>query len=257
MNDSIQHLLIDKIKETLQLAKIAVESDKKGDYANAHLKYKETITNLENFINNILEEKQKEIINDLIKKYTTRIEILEQSLPYLTGLTKISSSGAIHISNNNLINRISFQEEHPTGSLPEPPPACTMYRPYWLMRILLKTIQAGGYLTPQIYIPKSLWFQSGIKFSEINTKIVSCSAINESLIKLKILNINNENENILLKELENFNNQLGKIQNSLSKFLPYIPEYKQSDGDSYSKDKSFLKKFGGAFTSVLRGKEKL
>lgn len=74
-------------------------------------------------------------------------------------------------------------------------------RPYWLMKILSKTIRDGGYLTPKIYVPKSVWyehvwtnltclnsvtrFQYGVKISAIQTKSASWEAINESLLKIK------------------------------------------------------------------------
>ncbi len=43
--------------------------------------------------------------------------------------------------------------------LPPPPPASIVFKPFWLMRVLSKTISTGGYLTPKIYVPKAVWYE--------------------------------------------------------------------------------------------------
>ena len=84
------------------------------------------------------------------------------------------------------------------------------------MKILSKTLRDGGYLTPKIYVPKSAWYQAGVKISALPTKSASWDLINESLLRIKELNKEDEG---VARELENFCNQLGEIQNTLAKVL--------------------------------------
>lgn len=57
------------------------------------------------------------------------------------------------------------------------------------MRLLLRTIQHGGFITPEIYVPKAVWNYDGVKLSAITIKTVSCEIINDSLLKLKAINL--------------------------------------------------------------------
>jgi len=70
----------------------------------------------------------------------------------------------------------------------EQPPISTLKMSYWQLRIIgtSKTnintntntntntignsIENGGYLTPNLYIPKNLWTQYGVKFSGLSAK---------------------------------------------------------------------------------------
>lgn len=75
----------------------------------------------------------------------------------------------------------------------------------------------------------------GEKLTAVNTKAASCLAVNESLIRLSSLHM--EDPETVLKELETFCSQLLHIQNSLSKALYFIPEYKE---DTEKKEKKVL-----------------
>lgn len=45
----------------------------------------------------------------------------------------------------------------------EPEPDNTLRRPYWVLRLLRRTVTFGGYLTPRLYVPKNVWEQDGAK----------------------------------------------------------------------------------------------
>jgi len=119
---------------------------------------------------------------------------------------------------------IEFGEEPPTGSLPEAHPTLDILKPFWLMRVWSKTITYGGYVTPKLYIPKVLWYQSGCKFAALQTKLSSCEALVESLAKLK-----ESGGESLERELDNFSTQLDVIQNSLHFHLAFIAEVKKEE----------------------------
>jgi hypothetical protein len=71
--------------------------------------------------------------------------------------------------------------------MPEAPPASVHLRPFWFMRILSKSIQSGGYITPKLYVPKAVWFQAGAKLSSIQTKTASWETINDCILRFKDL----------------------------------------------------------------------
>jgi len=225
--------LLERISKAQKYAKLAVELDCKQDYANAILNYKDCVEILETAVIATPEENQQDMF-DLAKQYRARIELLEQSLPSLSGLIKIQPEK----------NFADFKEESPIGPIPERPPSSPLFRPFWLMRIIRKTIQSGGYLTPTIYVPKNVWYQPGAKFSAINTKIASCETINETILKLKEFWM--EDSEVIAKELELFCSQLTQLQNSLAKVLLFIDEYKEEKGKEKSDIVSTLRKMGGA-----------
>jgi len=190
---------------------------------------------------------------DLARQYGQRIEVLGTVLPspeetFVKNLSELTDHNWLE------------DEESINIPLPEPPPTQIFYKSFWLMRVLATTIQTGGHLTPRIYVPKSVWYQSGAKFTEINTKAASCFAINETLVRLKEINV--AHKDLVTKELETFVIQLSHIQNSLSKALYYIPEYKEKEKLD-KKEKRFgqaIKKMGvvvAKSVGMVKGRSKL
>jgi len=145
----------------------------------------------------------------------------------------------------------SLKKESTNAPLPDIPPADITFRPFWVMKVMAKTVQSGGFLTPKIYVPKSVWFQDGMKFLALRTKIESCAAINESLLKMKEIPIDDPE---VAKELELFCTLLGSIQNTLAKTMYFISEYKDDT------DKDNKNAFGNAIKKMVgrvMGKAKL
>jgi len=50
------------------------------------------------------------------------------------------------------------------------PPAESLRRPFWLMCLLLRSIKSGGWITPHIYAPSSLWTRDA-KLPDIPAKV--------------------------------------------------------------------------------------
>jgi len=235
--------LREKIGHALQSAKAAVECDSKQDFTNAIVSYKECIEILEINLDQLPEEnhpKAKELIN----RYKSRIDLIDSVL----GTTTIPKSTSSPIIPTNR----EFIFENAVGSLPESPPANLNFKPYWLMRILAKTIQSGGYLTPKIYITTSVWFQDGMKFAALNSKLENLSALNDQLLRIKDFSPDDPEG---IKEFELLVPLLTHIQNNLSKHLYFISEHK---------DESFKEKKIHGFSHSLkkmvgrvRGREKL
>jgi len=229
--DEVPEALLASIKDALRYAELAVDSDIKQDYANSIINYKETIRILEEELQQIPQEKQSTKMKDLIKQYRSRIETLQESMPSLAGIKKLQ---------NTVVSNIDFVEENRSkATLSEPPPSSTMYKPFWLMRILSQTIRSGGYLTPNIYIPKIVWFQE-FKIPNVGLKAESCEIINEWLLKLKDILVSDEKE--LITQLEAFSADLRRIQNTLSKSISGISEYSEKIPQKKDKKVNKLKK---------------
>eukprot|EP01114_Cavostelium_apophysatum_P018731 TRINITY_DN5867_c0_g1_i1.p1 TRINITY_DN5867_c0_g1~~TRINITY_DN5867_c0_g1_i1.p1 ORF type:complete len:359 (+),score=85.84 TRINITY_DN5867_c0_g1_i1:39-1079(+) len=229
-----------RIETALQLAHSAVGYDSKHDYGNATLSYRKCIDLLE-FSKNDLPVGDTKTAQDLIKQYRQRLELIE-NLVYAPIVTRTASGSSSATK--------QFKFEPAIGAIPEAPPASVNFKAYWLMRVLAKTIQMGGYLTPKVYVPKSVWFQDGTKFQAINTKLESLSALMEPLLRLKDIPIDDSEA---ARELESFSALLGPIQNSLAKQLYFISEYKEDKDKKHATFGNAMKKMVGRF----RGREKL
>ncbi|EXX70740.1 hypothetical protein RhiirA5_458830 [Rhizophagus irregularis] len=114
--------------------------------------------------------------------------------------------GLPHISSNN--------------GLPEPPPSDIRLKPFWLMRLLERTMTTGGYLTPKLFIPQYLWLQGHVKLTAIDTKMSSCEVVSNCLEKLEKISFSDLDK--LSKALEGVDPILEGLQNSLARKLSYV-----------------------------------
>jgi len=122
------------------------------------------------------------------------------------------------------IEYLLFEQPHDV-QMPEAIPKKLILRPFWLMRLLSRSMSDGGYLTPRMYVPKQLWYQKGVKYVAIETKYQACINLYQHLQKIENANIENLSElSDILKILEK---EIDDIQNMLSKKLKYIDEIVQ------------------------------
>ncbi|CAG8692276.1 5739_t:CDS:2, partial [Acaulospora morrowiae] len=137
--------------------------------------------------------------------------------------SKPTHSGYISCLMNPFPNTYDEDMGLPTKSnpaLPEPPPSDVHLRPFWLMRLLERTMTTGGYLTPKLYIPCNLWQQGHKKLTAIDTKTSSCDVVLSCLIKLSRTSV--DDMGVLAKELEGIEPILEGLQNSLARKLSYV-----------------------------------
>ncbi|KAJ3255072.1 hypothetical protein HK104_007170, partial [Borealophlyctis nickersoniae] len=106
-----------------------------------------------------------------------------------------------------------LREDPTTAEPPEPPPSNPERRPFWLMRALSRTITKGGFLTPKLYVPRQIWFQSGARFAALDTKIAACETMMSHLSRLRVTGPGNPQA--LLKELGEFEAALDLIRRDL------------------------------------------
>ncbi|EGC40127.1 hypothetical protein DICPUDRAFT_85811 [Dictyostelium purpureum] len=215
--------VLNSVRQALALARIGVNADNRGDYAVAIHNYKEA-SNLLNSSEDLstLNDEHYRTMMEKAKQYLDRAEMLETLMQQQNG-------------NAPLKENFAFVEEIPTQSsgFLDPIPAFPSYKPFWLMRVLSKTIKSGAYLTPRLYIPKSIWQQTGCKFTAVETKIKSLEVLLDCLQNLKKLHADNSplpfdknSIEAVSKETDSFCTQLDVIQNGLHFHLSFIPEIK-------------------------------
>eukprot|EP01137_Pigoraptor_chileana_P031322 Opistho-2@18995 len=152
-------------------------------------------------------------------------------------------------------------ESIPKGTAPDQPPTNVHRKPYWLMRVLLRTMVTGGYMTPKIYVPRQVWFQTGVKLSSVSAKFMCCDTVLLYLLKLEKENIREKGGwNQLERELDELCGVLDKLQNNLSHKLNFIAEVAVPQAERQSQSgvtKGILDFSHGVLKSVSRAKHNI
>ncbi|KAJ2146983.1 hypothetical protein J3F82_004865 [Coemansia sp. RSA 637] len=69
-----------------------------------------------------------------------------------------------------------------------PPPKSSPLSPLWFISTLHRSmVSSGAYLTTSMYIPRRLWFQSGIRITAIETKLGVLAQLTQSLVSINHL----------------------------------------------------------------------
>ncbi|KAJ2563302.1 hypothetical protein GGH12_002642 [Coemansia sp. RSA 1822] len=69
-----------------------------------------------------------------------------------------------------------------------PPPKSSPLSPLWFINTLHRSmVSSGAYLTTSMYIPRRLWFQSGIRITAIETKLGVLAQLTQSLVSINHL----------------------------------------------------------------------
>ncbi|CAG8455350.1 10093_t:CDS:2 [Paraglomus occultum] len=103
---------------------------------------------------------------------------------------------------------------------PDLPPDDVHMRPFWLMRLLGRTMASGGYLTEKLYVPSSVWGQATVKLSAIEAKVSSCDIIYNCLLRLEKIPVHDMDG--LVKELDSIDSTIESIQNTLARKLSFV-----------------------------------
>ena len=117
--------------------------------------------------------------------------------------------------------KIEFQEEVlPSVPISMDPPNDLAHRPFWLMTHLYQTMTVGDYLTPGLFVPKAVWFQSGAKLLGIQAKIAFCQNLSNLLQELSV--VDRSNTKLLLETLDEFIERSDREKSILMKQLPHM-----------------------------------
>lgn len=242
--DEAENQLLKRIGTALEKARDAVSADKTGDYETAVSSYKATVQLLQLETDNLPIENRTSLA-DKIKKYQNRIDSLERSIPTLskevTAAPEPSREAALFpevsppdnmalpaipvelvLPTLRMVPHVSFEEvsevydKEKEGEVPFK----DSYKPYWLITKILKTIQTGGYITPNLYVPKSVWILEGAKFPSVEAKVTACVQIVYCLKTLDGVKVEDSLE--VEKNLEAVLATLDSVRMDLSKGLTYI-----------------------------------
>jgi hypothetical protein len=140
------------------------------------------------------------------------------------------------------VDSFEFKEEVLPKYVSKPVPSGEE-KPYWIIDVLTESMQSGGYITPNLFVPKAVWFQTNVKLVNQGAKINYCTAISNLLVELQKTPAKNE-ESILKAldkfsmglEFENefFRKSLMPKQTSLfNSFVGYVTGTKQEIEPSY------------------------
>eukprot|EP01116_Phalansterium_solitarium_P021423 TRINITY_DN6652_c0_g4_i1.p1 TRINITY_DN6652_c0_g4~~TRINITY_DN6652_c0_g4_i1.p1 ORF type:complete len:353 (-),score=71.03 TRINITY_DN6652_c0_g4_i1:320-1339(-) len=228
-----QTKLLERVALALECARTAVAFDSESKYAQALLNYREAATILVDNSDDAPLEHQSTML-DLARQYESRIKDLEKSIPSLSGLKKIQPSNSGHF--------LELKEEVPVGVVPpKPPPRDPMMRPFWLMKVLLTSMLGGSYVTPDVYVPRIIWFQSCKKLPAVHTKLHCCDMIVDALHAHKREARPAESDAVVRDRLDTILVTFFTAQNMLAKSLSFIREHHDDDS---KKEKSLIKKMG-------------
>jgi hypothetical protein len=123
---------------------------------------------------------------------------------------------------------------------------------YWILRNVRKTMDQGGFLTKDIFIPKRVWMQQDVKFSGLGAKSAAFDIILKLIsghVEALYLSVDEDSLDLAEASFVAVYEELVALQNNLSKPFPYIKELKISD----SKEEAAEASSGGAAGVPPRG----
>lgn len=134
------------------------------------------------------------------------------------------------------------------------PAVGTPQRPFWLMRMLSRTILTGGYLTQSLYVPQDVWFQKGAKFPALAAKIAALEVVNDAFMDLSRVDPL-ENMADVIKELDTVCSSLLSSHDTLSRQITAIkaPSTKKEDASRYSKWSNRVSNLKQAVSRITTG----
>ncbi|KAI5475379.1 hypothetical protein MNV49_001483 [Pseudohyphozyma bogoriensis] len=133
-------------------------------------------------------------------------------------------------------------------TIPPPPPelfvsVSALRRPFSLMRNIVASVEQGGYVTPRLYIPRQMWWQTGVKLAAVETKVRALDALLTGLEAVERAGAAMLGSEIggdrgaaarFAGELEVFEGMIDSIQSTLAKKLGYGPSGKKNSATSFS-----------------------
>ncbi|CAG8496595.1 10006_t:CDS:2 [Scutellospora calospora] len=139
--------------------------------------------------------------------------------------TRTVDSGYASCLVNPYPNPLIYDEDTDTplitnSGISELPPNDVHLKPFWLMRLLERTMTTGGYLTQKLYIPRNLWLQGHAKLTAIDAKVSSCDVVLNCLVRLSKTSV--DDMDVLVKVLEGIEPIIEGLQNSLARKLSYV-----------------------------------
>ena len=85
-------------------------------------------------------------------------------------------------------------------------PSASVNRPFWLMQLLSKSMQAGAFISPDLYISKQIWYQEGAAghVRQIGAKVRYLSSMCELMEPLGSIGNSLHDSQLVLRHLDAF-----------------------------------------------------
>lgn len=233
------------MSEVLNLAKVACHFDRNHNYVGACDYYDNCILTIDEVLNNINPESENwKLLMEMRTKYEDRMEYLRE-LETSKFNFPFSNKSEEHIGTSSSRKKnIIFSDETNFSSIQDREEFINSYPlfefegPYWILSNIKNTIESGGFLTKEIFVPKKVWLQSDIKLNGITAKITAFDMISK-LITDSMEPLFFCNDEISINEAERSTSlvldELITIQNHLSKPFPYIKEHIKERENSVNK----------------------
>jgi hypothetical protein len=237
-------------QEAFKLATTAVHFDKLQNYVGACDYYDKCLLNMDEVLNKLPPDSAEwKRLYDMRSKYDDRMELLREvesansfSLTSLGGGKESKPSHKLPRNRRKLSDaETDFQDMSWDDSKQEAAPDDSTEVVFWLLRNIKGTMENGGFLTKDIFIPKRIWMQQDVKFSGLSAKNTAF----EIIIKLLAthteplyLSVDEDSLDLAEASFAGVYEELVALQNNLSKPFPYIKELKLSDAKDESMDGS-------------------
>lgn len=199
------------LKEAPELAQAAVVADNQQDYAQAVDLYDNTILTFEE----------------------GRSLLLPVPLPTSMAITPEGVQAAVARTNKRQ-SLVAFHETdaeimRKARADFEPPPKSLVALPYWQLRVLGRTIERGGLVTPTLHVPRDVWQQHGLKFSALQVKTMAfqdiVSTVNTTIAPLAMPSLgDHQGMWVFVKVLAAAHRDMIALQNQLSRSFPFVAE---------------------------------
>lgn len=266
---SISADIVFDVKRAIDFSNCAVQYDQAGKYPNAIVNYESAIQLIDHILSSISNyDNAFRKLYDFRIKYSLRLDVLRDELEngrsnrtndkettLQTQLPDTSSKMSVSV-NIKFETELSVEVDTPRSEKAfalEKCPLSLPRQPYWQMRIIRNTILTGGYLTPNLYIPRNIWFQSGVKISGLQIKFSAFEQI-YVILSTRILPLEHCRDSYglrnALKVFVDFSDDLFVIQNGLSKPFPFIHEIDEPLEEPSTTSKSQVRQFTDIVTTL-------
>ena len=117
-----------------------------------------------------------------------------------------------------------FESKLP-GADAESPPASAQLKPFWLLRLLQRTIKEGAFVSRSLYVSRAVWKMEGARLPGLSAQVAALEQL-LSLLNIAFLPLPGSlpEATAALHKFKAFTLELRLLQNSLARPFPFIPE---------------------------------
>jgi hypothetical protein len=170
------------LQVALQILQQATAADTEGATDIAVRLYSEAVVRLEQ-VAAVVPSEHASVLQKHATSTKQRVDVLKQEKTIGGGVVSIGAQYFPQFPFPFSAQPLPVLDER---SYAPPPP---ILRPFWLMRLLSQSMQSGSYITPSVYLSKTVWLQDGATtvIAGIPPKVKYLSALCELLHDVQLL----------------------------------------------------------------------